>query len=698
MNQYLSAEDLAHRLEKPKKQGKGWQACCPAHDDKNPSLSINDGDNGKPVVHCHAGCTQKSVIDTLIDAGKWPERNPNGASYTPQKSRKTVYSYFKANGDLAFTVERIDKPDGSKEIRPRLLSGKSQWYPAPRPLYRLRELIERKDAPVLIVEGEKTVSAAEMIFRDHIVITTSGGSSHHEKSNYEPLQGRNVVIWPDADEPGRTYAEKVARLATKAGAGSVRIVQVPDTLKKGWDLADTIPDDINVNDLLTKAVPWPEPGVDKNLIPADKGNELELSDNLIKVYPEKFAYRIGARWYRRDGSLWKLDDENMELRKQLRQDCRKAEFKRTSTVNNMVTALAPDLICDKWDENDEVCGLPGGNAIDLRTGKVREASPSEYITRRLGSDPDFTKAPITWIDTLNECLPDKDTVDYFKAYAGYCLTGYIREQNFIFAWGTGGNGKSTIFETLKLVLGEYYVGLSASVATVRKHDGHPEAIARLDGARLAILGDLPSGAKWNEVWIKQITGGDTVTARRMNKGSFDFNPKCKLVTSGNQKPTLSSVDNAIRRRLVMMPFLKKFGEGENKNNKNLKEILADELPQIVAWAIEGAMDYLENGLPEIPASIRDASSGYMEEQDMFSDWFNECIQPVQGGFLSNTQVRESYNNFTNTTVSKQFVSKINDYIKLHVKAANEKLGERHNGLRGLWNVGLKADKRYEDDT
>ena len=694
MNHYLSAEDVAQGLEKPKKQGKCWIACCPAHDDKSPSLSISDGDNGKPIVHCHAGCSQESVIEALRNRVLWPERNVNGAVYTPQKSRKTVYSYYKANGELAFTVERIDNPDGSKSIHPRLLSGKSQWYPAPRPLYRLRELIERRDAPVLIVEGEKTVGAAETIFRDYAVTTASGGSSHHDKSNYQPLQGRNVAIWPDADEPGSKYADNVARHVTKAGAESVRIVQVPETLetlKKGWDLADTIPDDINVNDLLADAVPWPEPGSDKSLIPADKGNELELSDNLIKAYTDKFAYRIGARWYRRTGSLWELDNESMAIRKQLRRDCRAAEFRSTSTVRNMVKLLEPDLQCDQWDENNEVCGLPGGNVIDLSTGNVREASPSEHITRRLGRDPDFNGEPVNWIKTLNECLPDEKSVEYFKAYAGYCLTGYTREQNFIFAWGTGGNGKSTIFGTLSKALGEYFVGLPASVATVRKHDDHPEALARLDGARLAILQELPSGAKWNEVWIKQITGGDILTTRYMRENSFDFIPKCKLVTSGNSKPSLSTVDTAIKRRLVMLPFLNKFEE--NDNNKHLSEILEDELAQIIAWAIEGATDYLENGLPEIPASIREASSDYMEEQDMFSDWFNECIQPVERGFLSNTQARDSYNNFNNTNVSAQFVSKINDYIKQHVTAARN---DKFNGQRGLRNVGLKADNRYED--
>ena len=76
------------------------------------------------------------------------------------------------------------------------------------------------------------------------------------------------------------------------------------TLKKGWDLADTIPQDMDVNDLLANAEQWPKPGMDANLIPADKGNELELADSLINAYMDKFAYRVGGRWYGRDGSLW----------------------------------------------------------------------------------------------------------------------------------------------------------------------------------------------------------------------------------------------------------------------------------------------------------------------------------------------------------------------------------------------------------
>ena len=328
---YLSAEDLAHRLEKPKKQGKGWMACCPAHDDKKPSLSITDGNEGKTLLTCFAGCTFTEITAALTANGAWPERNANGAAYTPQKSRKTVYSYFKANGDLAFTVERIDKPDGSKAPRPRLLSGKSQWYPAPRPLYRLRELIERKDAPVLIVEGEKTVSAAETLFRDYVVTTSSGGSSHANKSNYKPLQGRNIVIWPDADEPGRKYVDKVARLATEAGAESVRIVQLPEgKLREGWDLADNPPVGLNVRELLDGALPWTDSETETAKPIEVEHKDAEALALALDTLGAKLRYDIRAHQAEmsRGGRLWQemTDRSTANLRRDI---ARRFEYRTT---------------------------------------------------------------------------------------------------------------------------------------------------------------------------------------------------------------------------------------------------------------------------------------------------------------------------------------------------------------------------------
>ena len=696
---YLTPEEIAHRLEKPRKQGKGWKACCPAHDDHNPSLYIdpNDEPNAGPLVKCRSGCDQASVIEALRSRGLWPERNTNGSGNNPSNNNLTRYPYKDEHGTLLFTQCRLDIPGKPKKMWIEYPTGKGKGdMPNPRPLYRLSELLERKDAPVLIVEGEKTVGAAEYHFRDHVVVTSANGCDSPHLADWKPLRGRNVAIWPDADTAGDGYAETVARLANKAGAERVRIVQVPETLeafKKGWDLADTMPGDIDVNDLLANAEQWPKPGMDANLIPADKGNELELSDNLINAYTGKFAYRIGGRWYRRDGGLWALDNEGMAIRKQLRKDCRAAEFRSTSTVRNMVNVLAPDLICDKWDENKEVCGLPSGKVLDLRTGIVRDAEADEHITRRLGCDPADSGESELWNKTLTDCLPDLKSVEYLKVYAGYCLTGHTREQNFIFANGTGSNGKTTILGTIEKLLGDYHTALPASVVTVKKHDEHPEALAKLDGARLATLAELPSGARWNEERIKQLTGGDVVTGRFMRQNSFDFYPQCKLITTGNSKPRLSTVNTAIERRLLLLPFLRTLEEHEQ--NEHLQDWLKADLPGVLVWAINGAMDYLENGLPDIPESMKQASQDYMAEQDIFGDWFNERISISEHGHASNDDLLNSFNRFTKSE-HHVTITKLGDYILQHVPTAQRKpkrYKHRKSAVRGIEGIELPESDR-----
>ena len=153
---YPSAEDLAHGLEKAKKVSTGWQACCPAHDDKRPSLSINENPipNAGPLVHCHTGCEQPDVIEALRSRGLWPERNANGASANLPGNKKTTYKYHHANGDVAYEIHRLDFPGGGKAFW-QTHNGLKEAYPAPRPIYNLPAIVRRKDAPDLIAEGEK---------------------------------------------------------------------------------------------------------------------------------------------------------------------------------------------------------------------------------------------------------------------------------------------------------------------------------------------------------------------------------------------------------------------------------------------------------------------------------------------------------------------------------------------------------------
>jgi hypothetical protein len=161
-----------------------------------------------------------------------------------------TWVYRNDAGKLLFLVCRFDKADGGKEVLPLTycqdVYGNRDWrwrgYPQPRPLYGLDRLADPPDAPVLIVEGEKTADATQEYFPDHIVITNPGGSKAAGKAEWLPLKGRRVVIWPDHDVPGNQYAEDVLKLVNESGAASIAVVSVPEVFPEGWDLADDLPD------------------------------------------------------------------------------------------------------------------------------------------------------------------------------------------------------------------------------------------------------------------------------------------------------------------------------------------------------------------------------------------------------------------------------------------------------------------------
>ena len=233
----LTAEEIAAGLGGGRRNGQGWMACCPAHDDHHPSLALTDREGGGVLVHCHAGCPQDDVIKALRQRGLW--QNPEAGLL-----RETTYTYQYADGTPAFHIHRTDYPDGGKKIVQQLPDGQWKAHPPPRPLFNLPDILKNPDAPVLIVEGEKTALAAAKRFPANWVVTTSaGGSKAAKQSDWRVLKGREVLIWPDNDSPGHTYAEDVKRLCEDAGARRVVIVPYPDDVRfpDGWDLADPPP-------------------------------------------------------------------------------------------------------------------------------------------------------------------------------------------------------------------------------------------------------------------------------------------------------------------------------------------------------------------------------------------------------------------------------------------------------------------------
>jgi putative DNA primase/helicase len=202
----MTAAEIAHHL-RGRKSGSGWLACCPAHDDKNPSLSLRDADD-KVLVYCHAGCKQSAVIEALIARGLWPEQE-----LRQTRSIVAEYDYTDEGGHLLYQVVRTD-PKGFFQRRPDGHGGWINKKGRRQVLYRLREVLE---SPIVFVcEGEKDVET----LREHgfVATTNAGGAEAPWLAGFtEALRGCEVILLPDRDRPGR---ERVARIA-RALVGNV---------------------------------------------------------------------------------------------------------------------------------------------------------------------------------------------------------------------------------------------------------------------------------------------------------------------------------------------------------------------------------------------------------------------------------------------------------------------------------------------
>jgi putative DNA primase/helicase len=207
----------------------------------------------------------------------------------------------------------------------------------------------------------------------------------------------------------------------------------------------------------------------------------------------------------------------------------------------------------------------------------------------------------------------------------------------VFAHGTGGNGKGTFLNTLVGILGDYATVADTSTFVASRGERHPTDVAHLVGARLVVAQETQEGRRWNESRIKEMTGGDRMTARFMRQDYFDFEPTHKLFITGNHKPSLASVDPAIKRRLLLVPFLVQIPDAER--DPDLRDKLRTEWPAILRWAVNGAQDWQRIGL-QPPAIVQNATADYFAAEDTLALWSEDCLVPGDESVL--TSARELY--------------------------------------------------------
>jgi putative DNA primase/helicase len=202
------------------------------------------------------------------------------------------------------------------------------------------------------------------------------------------------------------------------------------------------------------------------------------------------------------------------------------------------------------------------------------------------------------------------------------MSGYVHEHVLVFLFGTGGNGKGVFVATVTGIFGDYAITAPMEMFLASNVDRHPTEIAKLKGARLVVAQETQKGRRWDEAKIKNLTGGDRLTGRFMRGDFFDFKPTHKLMIAGNHKPSLRSVDEAIRRRFLLVPFTVCIPKAER--DPKLGDRLKAEWPAILRWMVDGCLEWQRDGLM-VPDIVRKATDDYLADQDALGQWADEWL-------------------------------------------------------------------------
>lgn len=645
------------RLNGCKKSGEGYKALCPAHDDKMSSLSISEGEGGRVIIHCHANCPPESVVQAmgLRMRDLFPQEGKPEAPKAPPRA-VDAYDYTDADGALIFQVVRY-VPKNFKQRRP---NGKGGWLwnmnGVQRVLYRLPQVLAAvsNGETVFVVEGEKD---ADNLAKLGLCATTNAGGAEKWLDGYsETLRNTDVAILPDNDKAGEKHAEKVALSLYNAGARS-RIVRLPGLPEKGdvsdWLNAGGTSDELAR--LVVEASMWEitpaavQQGIRTTADPIPEVfglSDLGNARRLVHFHGKDLRYCFPwARWFHYDGQRFNEDITGELMRRaqdipaRIHTEAAEAEdpsdrkklgaWSLRSESNTVLRATIEQAKAlpgipvkpDEFDADPWLLNTLNGT-LDLRTSKLREHRREDFLTKLapVEYDPD-AECPtfLTFLDRImghNQAL-----IAFLQRLVGYSLTGITSERVIAILWGSGRNGKSTLLETIREMVGDYGARTPTESLMVKREGAISNDIARLRGARFVSASESEEGKRLAESLIKDLTGGDTITARFMRSEFFEFKPQFKIWLATNHKPVVKGTDKGIWDRIRLIPFATRITDEEL--DRNLLDKLRAELPGILAWAVRGCQEWQHEGLGT-PEEVKVATEEYRADMDAIGQFIEEC--------------------------------------------------------------------------
>jgi putative DNA primase/helicase len=378
-------------------------------------------------------------------------------------------------------------------------------------------------------------------------------------------------------------------------------------------------------------------------------SDVANAERLVKKHGSDIRYcHQDKSWYIWNGKVWKRDkDERIailaidtireiyhEASEERSDHTRKTLSKHAQASESLVRRKAmvesaralKSIRSEDFDAIRTLMNLENGT-IELDSFSFRECRRDDLLTKVAGISYDANSECPEWLEHLNLIFnSDEAYIQGFQMMCGYSLLQGNPEQVMFILWGTGKNGKSKTVDVLAHIMGDYAVNMAPESLMVRRNsDGARSDIARLNGARLITSSEGESNSKLAEALIKQLTGGDIVTVRRLYEEEFEYRPEGKIWYATNHKPEIRGTDEAIWRRVRLLPFIVTIPE--EKRDTHILDKLLQEKAGIFNWMLTGLKRYYENGSRlDMPECVKLATQQYRNESDILGDFIRErCI-------------------------------------------------------------------------
>lgn len=388
--------------------------------------------------------------------------------------------------------------------------------------------------------------------------------------------------------------------------------------------------------------------------------ELGNARRLVEQHGADLRYCSALGWLAYDGTRWRRDDTgeverrakqtvmnlyreaadepDEERRKALVAHARRSETNKQLTAMINIAKSEPGIPVrvDELDRDPWALNVLNGT-LDLRDGSLRPHRRDDLITKLAPVAYDSAATCPLWLSFLNRIMGgNRELIGFLQRMFGLCLTAVISEQVLFMLYGTGANGKSTTVNTILAVLGDYGRMAAPGLLLKKRHEGHPTERADLYGARLVASVEVDRGRALAEALVKEMTGGERMKGRFMFRDFFEWTPTHKLILCCNHRPTIRGTDNAIWRRVRLVPFTVTIPEDERDND--LGDKLQAEAAGILRWAIDGCLAWQRDGLGA-PDEVVSATEAYRAQMDVLGVFL--CERTYQGPNATCT-VKELY--------------------------------------------------------